>query len=298
MKKILSPKVVICALLMLISGTALAGWLYLEHSLEKSFQSFIHAHSELDIAYKELRTNPLKKSIELKHPTITYGKDIAVSARSMTFQDLAVKNKIPVKMTVKARDMDIKTFFPSLDLARELQLPDFRPSDINGVLAYKYHPQKNRLDISRFVLENHKLGLFCSRLTLTSINADYILSLQNPFLLGAALLGISIDYFQAGYEDYGMIKRLAELNAWDKQTGGKEEAQDLDPFLKGLSPDSRTPAQNFLRAQKPLTINISPQKPVPFSAILTSQDQEAVAELLNLKITNQKPDFCVSLEDQ
>ncbi|MFO7728239.1 MAG: hypothetical protein R6X11_07905 [Desulfonatronovibrio sp.] len=298
MKKMLSPKVVICALFILILGTVLAGWLYLEHSLEKNFKNFIDAHEGLDIAYKELRTNPLKKSIELEQPQINYGDAVSLKARRIVIHNPAVQNKIPVKMTLKATALDIQKFFPSLELTRQVERSGSNLSEINGVLAYEYHPQENRLEIPRIILDNPDLGLFCAGLALSSLDINYLISLQNPFLLGAALLGISIDHFQAGYKDQGMVKRLAELNGWDNQTGSKEGEQDPAPFLRGLSPDNSIPAQKFLRAQKPLTIEIFPPEPVPFSAILASQDQEAAAQLLNLKITNQKPDFCVSLEDQ
>ncbi|MFW6036532.1 MAG: hypothetical protein ACOCPS_01740 [Desulfonatronovibrio sp.] len=292
MKKLLSPRILICALLLFISGTALAGWFYLEHSLEKNFQSFVTAHPELDIACQDLRTNPLKQSIVLEQPVIRYSDTISLKARRLTVQDLAVQNKIPVKMTLRAAALDIQKFFPSLELTTEIERSGSKLSEISGVLTYEYHPSENRLEISRIILDNQDLGLFCANLTLSSLNIDYLMSLQNPFLLGAGLLGISIDHLQAGYEDQGMIKRLAELNGWDKQTGSSEDGQDMAPFLNGLSPDKSTPVQNFLRAGKPLSVEFAPRNPVPFSRILTSQDQEAAAKLLNLEISNQKPAFC------
>lgn len=292
MKILLSPRTFICALLLIFSGTALAGWLYLEHSLEKNFQNFITAHQKLDIAYKELRTNPLKKSIELEHPEISYGDSLSLKARRITVQDLTVQNKIPVKMTLKAAALDIQKFFPSLELTRQIERSGSKLSEISLVLTYEYHTQENRLKIPRIILENQDLGLFCANLTLSSMNIDYLKSLKNPFLLGAALLGISIDHLQAGYEDQGMVKRLAELNGWDKQTGSKKDDQDMAAILDELSHDNSTPVQNFLRTGKPLSVKLAPQNPVPFSRVLTSQDQEALAGLLNLDISNQKPVFC------
>ncbi len=301
MKIHFSPKIIILCLALLIFSLGLAAWLYFENNLEKNLQALIQASPELNIEYHEMQARPLTRRIVLDRPRISYNNDIEIQARRMVFQDMSIVDKMPVKMTVRVTEMEIIKLFPSLGLITDIEHSGSKLSAINGFLQYEYRPGENQLEISRLILEGPELGLFCAGLFLSNLNVDYIMSLQNPFLLGAALLGIRIDFFQAGYEDYGLVKRVSELKERPDQMD-VEKPEDLDSreleaaLDELLGEKGGTPVQNFLRRQKPLTIKLSPSRPVPFSAILTSQDIEAAVDLLNLEILNQKPDFCVTVQ--
>ncbi len=297
MKKLLNPKIIISALAVFIPLIILAGWLYFVNSLEKNFQTFITAYPDLDIEYSSMKTSPLKRRMTLEKPRILYNSDIEIRAGEIVVQDLLIVEKRPVRMTLKARDMEIIKLFPSMELVREIESSGTGLSGINGSIKYEYRPEEHILHFPGIILENKDAGLFCSELILSNLNMDYLFHQKNPFLLAAALLGIRIDYFQAGYEDYGMIKRLADFRRGQNQPGGGP-GQDQNSRIPGVFLDDlfedreNNPVDKLFNQQKPLTIRLSPQAPVPISAILASPSTTAAAQLLSLDISNQRPDFC------
>ncbi len=296
--KIPTPlKIILCTLAVLIPGSVLAGWLYFVSSLERDFLIFINSYyPKLNIEYSDLRTNPLKKQVILDQVRIVYSKDIEIRAREIAFRDLVISDRIPVQMTVRASDMDIKGLSRAPEFIRDMERSGNRLTRINSVLKYKYSQEKNTLDVPRIILENHDLGFFCSRFALSNLNADYILSIENTFLLAAALLGVRIDYFEAGYEDAGMIKRLAELKQLMDPPASDRDYQSQETILGDLFKDRENPVNNFLLEQEPLTIRLAPRNPVPFSAILTSRSITAAAKLLGLEVSNHSPDFCYTAD--
>lgn len=297
--KIPTPlKIILCALAVLIPGSVLAGWLYFVSSLERDFRIFINSYPKLNIEYSDLRTNPLKKQVILDQVRIVYSKDIEIRAREIVFQDLVISDRIPVQVTVRASDMDIKGLSRSPEFIRDMERSGNRLTRINSVLKYEYSQETNTLDVSRIILENHDLGFFCSSFALSNLNADYILSIENTFLLAAALLGVKIDYFVAGYEDNGMFKRLDKLKGLSDQFGSGQGGQNQEKIPDDFFADADTFVHNFLRGQAPIIIRLSPSKPVPVSAILTSQSITAAAKLLGLELSNQLPEFCYAPDRQ
>jgi hypothetical protein len=291
MKRPSPLKITICTLAVLIPGSVLAAWLYFVSSLERDFQVFMDSYPRLNIEYADLRTNPLKKQLTLDQPRITYDRDTEINAREINFEDLVINEGLPVQMTVRIMDMDIKSLSRPPAFFRDLEHSGSRPAGINGILKYEYSPEAYTLRVHRIAMQGMDLGLICSSFTLSSLNARYILSLENPFLLIAALLGVRIDYFEAGYEDLGMIKRMARqgtLRADDKNGPGWKSV--LDELFRGRD----NPVDSFLGKQEPLTIKIIPQNPVPFSVVLTSRSITDAADVLGLDISNQSPDFCHS----
>jgi hypothetical protein len=297
MKKLLTPKIIISVLAVFIPLIILAGWLYFVNSLEKNFQTLISAYPDLDIEYASMKTNPLRGRVTLDQSRILYNSDIEIRARAIVVQDLLIVEKKPLRMTLKAKDMQIVELFPSLGLVREIELSGTRLSGINGSIKYEYRPEEHILHFPGIILENKDAGLFCAELILSNLNMDYLFNQKNPFLLAAALLGIRIDYFQAGYEDYGMIKRLAKFrqaqNQPDLEPGQDQDSQSPGAVLDELFEDrENNPVDKLMGEQKPLTIRLTPQAPVPVSAILASSSAAAAAQLLGLHISNQRPDFC------
>ena len=297
MKKLFTPKIIICFLAVIIPLMILAGWLYFVNSLEKNFQTLIAAYPDLNIEYSSMKTNPLRGRVTLNQPRILYNSDIEIRAREIVVQDLLIVEKKPVRMTLKAMDMHIIELYPSAELVREIELSGTRLSGINGSIKYEYRPEEHVLHFPRIILENKDAGLFCAEMILSNLNMDYLFAQRNPFLLAAALLGIRIDWFQAGYEDYGMIKRLVEFRRGQNHPGGEQgrDQNSLSPgiVLEDLFEDSKdNPVDKLMDEQKPLTIRLAPQTPVPISAVLASPSTAAAAQLLSLDISNQKPDFC------
>ena len=300
MKTPLHIRIIVILLAVLLPGAGLAGWLFVEQSLENNFQTFIQAQSKLDIEYSEMKVNPLKRNITLFQPKILYNSNIEIKAEEMVFQELVITNNFPIKMTLSVSRMDIRKFFPSLELTRKIELSGTRLSGINGKLRYEYLPDEYMLDMSMLKLENRDMGLFCSELVLSNLNIGYISSLENPFVLAAALMGIRIDYFQAGYEDYGIIKKLSEFKESkgineDSPAIGQGDPGSWKTILDDyIAAKDNNPVDKFLRGQDPLTIKINPQRPVPLSAILASHSPEDAMKLLNLRCSNQRPDFCLA----
>ena len=300
MKKLLTPKIIISVLAVLIPLIILAGWLYFVNSLEKNFQTLIAAYPDLDIEYSGMKTSPLKRRVTLDQARIIYNSDIEIRAREIVVQDLLIVEKKPVQMTLKAWDMQIIDLYPSVELIREIESSGTRLTGINGSIKYEYRPDEHILHFPGIILENKDVGLFCAELILSNLNMDYLVAQKNPFLLAAALLGIRIEYFQAGYEDYGMIKRLVEFRRGQDypghEPGQDQNSQSPGAVLDDLFEDSNdNPVGKLFNQQKPLTIRLTPQTPVPISAVLASPSSTAAAVLLGLDISNQRPDFCYPL---
>ncbi len=289
--------IIITGMALIISGLCFAAWNHLENRLEKQFTALTQALPRLDIDYQKMQARPLGRRIILQQPVILYNNDIEIQARQMVFQDLGFSGGMPVKMTIMVHDMEADRFFPELKHPGSIEKSGTSLSPIDGTLRYEYHPGESRLDIPLFILEGAELGFFCAGIFLSNLNVEYILSLQNPFLLGAALLGIRIDYLQAGYQDYGLVRRLnkvmTETDDPEEVAPGYSGKQDFGALLGSLAEnEDSTPVHNFLNDQAPLNIKLTPMHPVPFSAILTSPDIDAVSRLLNLEISNQSTDFC------
>lgn len=281
----------IAALILIFAGIAIsiAVRAYFVNSLENDFQAYVEARPGLDLHYSGLRAQPLRQRIILKQARIAYQEKIEIRAGEITFADFQLQGPLPPRMFIRARDIEIVRLEPAREFIRELKLSGTKLSGLSAALEYEYLSEDNILNISRFVVAGPDQGLFCAELSLSGFNALHILAQDNPFLRAAAFLGIRINFFQAGYQDHGMLKRLA--------MPGEPGTQDKTPgpggFLdRPMQDQEEDQVRAMLRGDKPLSVTISPKAPVPVSAILMSGSTGAAAEMLGLEVSSRIPDFC------
>lgn len=293
MRKPHSFWIVLTVSFLVLLGLAMAGWWYLDKSLERKLQTFIQSHPGLSIEYSEIRTSALKRQIVLVQPRIVYGDDIEVQAGQAVFRGLNLEGGLPLRMSFQAVDMELTRFFPSAGLIKDIALSGSSLSGINAALQYEYNPETLILEIQNVSVESPDLGLFCSTLGISNLNFKYIMSVDNPFLLAAAVLGLRIDFFQAGYEDRGMMTRLDEFRT-TRGVHGRKNDQQFHTEILGvfLEKNEDHPLRLFIQGQLPLTVILAPPGPVPLSAVLASESAGAAHELLGLQISNHEPEFC------
>ncbi|RQD68248.1 MAG: hypothetical protein D5R98_00180 [Desulfonatronovibrio sp. MSAO_Bac4] len=280
-----TKKGLLVVFVLLFISILFAGLKYFERNLEDKVQDFVAHIERLDLNYSGISANPLTGQIILMEPIITYGRNIVVPAQSITVQDLAFKQGQPVRLRLKVRDIDLGLFYPSGKIHREITGSGSELTGIEAFLDYEYCHEQDRVIIKSFRVYREDLGEFCAQAGLLGLNPVTLLSTQNLFVLITSLLSLRIEYIQAGYEDSGLIERLAKY--WN--------SEQVEEYIDHIFQDEqlRTPIKKQVFMDDPLVLKINPHDPAPVSAILLSQSMDRIQKLLNLELTNKKANTCL-----
>ncbi|WP_028573833.1 hypothetical protein [Desulfonatronovibrio hydrogenovorans] len=277
-------------LLALLAGAGLGlAWIILEKRLENRVRAFLNDNPRMKVEYTAIRANPFLKRITFDQPRVDWPGGVEMQAGTIILQDLKLKDSRPVSMTVRIQDLNLDNLLQNVKTAERIRLSGSDLSRVQAGFRYAYRLEESLLKIEQLTLKKEELGLFCADAVLANINPAYLVSTDNPLLLGAAILGVRIVSLRAGYEDYGMVHRLIQMEY--------PEQRDQDGVQKswsGLSNQAGTdPTALFWNRQKPLTLMVNPDQPVTISAVLGASTSGRVSELLNIDLENSGPDFCL-----
>ncbi|MFW5731040.1 MAG: hypothetical protein ACOCV7_05270 [Desulfonatronovibrionaceae bacterium] len=292
-KKIL----VLCAALLVISAAALAmAWFILENRLQEQIRSFSRESSMINLNYSSMKINALAGRVRFHDASMGYAGLGRIQAQTIELKDFSLGPDYPRAMTVVFHKADLHKILESSGLpARDdLQQAQLGTGDI--AVKYQFLPgQPTRLE-AFLTISSPRQGHLCVQTLLSEIEPDLIFSGQNPFSAALALLGIKLEFLQAGYVDQGLVQRLSALWELEQYPSGRTREKSAQPGPSAAAENEKHKAlQNLLHHQDPLLIKADPGRPVALVGLLKLESPEAASSLLNLEISNSAPDFCLSL---
>lgn len=292
-------KILACsaALLGLLGAGLVWGWFSLENHLHKQISRLSRESSVINLKYSSLKINPLAGRVRLHDASMGYAGLGRIQAKTIDLSDFSFGPDYPRAMTAVFKDVDLHQTLQSSGFFARKDLKKARLGTGDIALKYRFSPDQSAGLEAFLTISGPDQGLLCVQTLLSGVEPDLVFARKNPFFTALALLGIKLDFLQAGYVDQGLIRRLSPMRELDEHPSGEA---GKGPDLPGLKPSAanknHNAIKNFFQHQAPLLIKSNPDNPVSLVELLKLESPESASSLLNLEISNSAPDFCLSMQ--